>query len=268
MVIIWDSTPPPSLCYNDFIMNDITLPRTVQDQSPIEALRAATKWVVGPVAETLTGRAWKKLRRRLLTRASQLPHARHLDTALLAEVVAELGQLTWEVRRLLEAHKLEPDAGLLPGIRRRAGKLAGYLLRIYRLEAGQAPQLAALAAGRLSIFVSYSREDWTEFVEPLVGRLRQAGFQVWVDQHLLRGGQDWLDEINRALARSDCLVLCVSPDALDSKYVKMEYRYFVTENKPLIPVICRQAELPVELRGIQHIEYVKLDNLVTRLGEL
>jgi hypothetical protein len=249
-------------------MKDITLPKTVRNQTPIEVLRETTKWVVGPVAETLTGSAWKKLRRRLLARASQLPHHSHLSMALLAEVAAELGQLTWEVRLLLEAHRLEPNPGLLPGIRRRAGKLAGYLLRIYQLGAGQAPQLEALAAGRLSIFVSYSRKDWTEFVEPLVDRLQQAGFEVWVDQHLLRGGQNWLDEVNQALASSDCMVLCVSPDALDSKYVKMEYRYLIEEDRPLIPVICRPVELPVELRGIQYIEYTYLDNLVARLREL
>lgn len=249
-------------------MTNVFTPSTIQNQAPISALREATKWVVGPVAETLTGRAWKELRQQLLTQASQLPHASHLDMALLAEVAPELGQLTWELRRLLEVHHWEPDANLRPGIRRRAGALADYLRRIYRLEAGQAPQLAALAAGRLSIFVSYSREDWAECVEPMVARLQQAGFQVWVDQHLLRGGQDWLDEINKALERSDCLVLCVSPDALASKYVKMEYRYFVAEGKPLIPVICRSAELPAELRGIQNMEYLDVDKLLARLEEL
>jgi hypothetical protein len=48
----------------------------------------------------------------------------------------------------------------------------------------------------------------------------------------------------------------------------MEYRYFVAEDKPLIPVICRQAELPVELRGIQHIQYSDLNTVVARLKEL
>ena len=105
----------------------------------------------------------------------------------------------------------------LAGIRRRAGKLADYLLRIYRLRPGEAPQLERLATGRLSIFVSYSRHDWEAYARPLADRLRQAGFTVWVDQHLLRGGQDWLDEINAALKACDCLVLCVSPAALELK---------------------------------------------------
>ncbi len=225
-------------------MTQITQPVQIRNRSPIEALREATKWVVGPAAQALTGRSWKKLHQRLRAQASKLPHYAHLDTALLAEVADELSRLTWEVRILLEAHRLEPGASELAGIRRRAGQLAAYLLQIYRLDAAAAPQLAQLAAGRLLIFVSYSREDWADYVEPLVNRLHQAGFSVWVDQQLIQGGQDWLDEINQALEKSDCLVLCVSPAALASKYVKIEYRYFLTEDKPIIPLICRPAQLP------------------------
>ena len=101
-----------------------------------------------------------------------------------------------------------------------------------------------------------------------MNRLHRAGFGVWVDQQLIRGGQDWLDEINQALKNSDCLVLCMSPEALDSKYVKIEYRYFLTEDKPIIPLLCRPAPLPAELRPIQHIPYAELDTLIARLKAL
>lgn len=249
-------------------MNQLVQPSQVRNLSPIEALREATKWIVGPVAQTLTGRPWKRLRRRLLAQASKLPHQTYLDTALMTQAAAEMSRLTWEIRILLEAHRLEPGSSQMAGIRRRAGLVAAYLLQIYRLDATQAPQLAKLAAGRLSIFVSYSREDWPEYVEPLVNRLRQAGFGVWVDQYLIRGGQDWLDEINQALESSDCLVLCVSPAALESKYVKIEYRYFLTEDKPILPLMCRPAKLPAELRPLQYIPYAQLDTLIARLREL
>ena len=249
-------------------MSQFLYPTRWRDTAPIKTLREATKWVVGPLAKTLTGRAWKRLHQGLRAQASKLPHHAYLDTELMAAAAAELSQLNWEIRILLEAHRLEPSPGQLAGIRRRGGKLADYLLKIYRLRPGEAPQLERLATGKLSIFVSYSRHDWEQYAQPLVSHLRQAGFTVWVDQHLLRGGQDWLDEINRALDACDCLVLCVSPAALDSKYVKMEYRYFVEEDKPLIPVICRQTELPAELRGIQYVQYSDSDELVARLTEL
>ena len=120
-------------------------------------------------------------------------------------------------------------------------------------------------AGTESIFISYSRRDWESHVRPLVDRLRQAGFSVWVDQHLLQGGQDWRDEINAALDQCGRMILCVSPDALESKYVRLEYRYFLDENKPIIPVICREAKLLPELRPLQWIGY-DMDALIQLLG--
>lgn len=117
-----------------------------------------------------------------------------------------------------------------------------------------------------SIFISYSRQDWESHVRPLVERLRAAGLRVWVDQHLLQGGQDWMDEINHALDVCGRMILCLSPDALESKYVRMEYRYFIEENKPIIPVMCRETRLLAELRGLQWIPY-DLDQLLALLGE-
>lgn len=112
------------------------------------------------------------------------------------------------------------------------------------------------------IFVSYSRSDWESFVAPIVTHLTSSGFRVWVDQHLLEGGQDWMDEIGKALNECDYMVLCVSPSALLSRYVKMEYRYFLEENKPVIPLVCIDTRFPPELRGIQYVEYSELDKLI------
>jgi len=115
------------------------------------------------------------------------------------------------------------------------------------------------------IFLSYARVDWDEYALPLVERLRGAGLDVWVDQDLIRGGDDWMDAINAALKTCDLLVLCVSPEALNSRYVKMEYRYFFHHDKPIVPVLCRPADLPAELVGIQYWPYGKADLLTTQL---
>ncbi len=125
------------------------LERRIVELCPISVLREATKLVVGPVARALTGGPWKGLRQRLLTQASRLPHAAHLDTVLMEEAAEDLIRLTGEVRVLLEAHRIEPNLGQLEALERHAGGLADYLLRIYRLEAGDALDLEALAAGEL-----------------------------------------------------------------------------------------------------------------------
>jgi hypothetical protein len=125
------------------------LERRMAELSSIEVLRRATKLIVGPVARALTGEPWKGLRQRLLTQASRLPHAAHLDTALMEEAADGLIRLTREVRILLEAHRIEPNPGQLEALQRRAGILADYLIRIYRLETGDAPELEALVAEEL-----------------------------------------------------------------------------------------------------------------------
>lgn len=118
------------------------------------------------------------------------------------------------------------------------------------------------------IFISYSSSDYDTYVTPLVSRLTLEGYSVWLDKNRLDAGVDWLDEINVALTRCSAMVLCVTPRALTSRYVKMEYRYFVDQSKPLIPIICETTSLPVELRGIQYLPFSALDKLIQRLTDL
>ncbi|MBZ0274577.1 MAG: TIR domain-containing protein [Anaerolineae bacterium] len=118
-----------------------------------------------------------------------------------------------------------------------------------------------------SIFISYKRMDWEKYVEPLIERLQSAGIAVWVDQHLIDGGDDWFDEINKALKICKRMILCVSPEALESRHVKIEYRYFFNNHKKLFPLICREADLPAELQAIQYYKFSQLDRLIRTLKQ-
>ncbi len=62
------------------------------------------------------------------------------------------------------------------------------------------PEDRLLGAG--TVFVSYARSDWDGAISPLIPRLRQAGFQLWVDQAFLVGGEDWMDDIGEALIKA------------------------------------------------------------------
>jgi hypothetical protein len=109
-------------------------------------------------------------------------------------------------------------------------------------------------------FISYSRNDWPDFVAGLVSDLTRESQQVWVDQNYIVGGDDWLDAIGEALQVCDTLLLVLSPDALNSKYVKMEYRYFFRQEKPIIPVLYRQvARMPFELATIHYVDFTQGD---------
>lgn len=117
------------------------------------------------------------------------------------------------------------------------------------------PSREARPLGEETVFVSYSRSDWDRAVSRLIQRLRQAGFQLWVDQGFLVGGEDWMDAIGEALKECSVCLLAISPDAMQSRYVKMEYRFFFNNDKPIVPVIVRPvSDLPPELSGIQYID--------------
>jgi hypothetical protein len=117
------------------------------------------------------------------------------------------------------------------------------------------PNLAAPTA-----FVSYSRADWPNFVAGLVAELTTGSYRVWVDQNYIAGGDDWMDAIGEALQVCDTLLLVLSPDALNSRYVKMEYRYFFRQEKPIIPIIYRQVgRMPFELASLHYIDFTQGD---------
>jgi hypothetical protein len=117
-----------------------------------------------------------------------------------------------------------------------------------------------------TIFISYSRKDWDEFVKPLVFDFRQRGLKAWIDQQDIRSGTDWSDAIDKALRTCQRMVVCVSPNSMESEQVKREYRFFLQKNKTVFPLLCREADnTPYDLDTIQYILYEYRSKLVEEL---
>lgn len=107
-----------------------------------------------------------------------------------------------------------------------------------------------------SIFISYSRSD-SDFVDRLEADLRARDFQVWVDRQRVEGGQDWAEMIQRAIERSEYLLVVLSPDAVASEWVKKEIGFAQSSGKYVIPLLYRRvAQVPIRLEGLQWIEFV------------
>ena len=117
-----------------------------------------------------------------------------------------------------------------------------------------------------TIFISYSRKDWDDFVKPLVFDFRQRGLKAWIDQQGIRSGTDWSDAIDKALRTCQRMVVCVSPNSMESEQVKREYRFFLHKNKTVVPLLCREADnTPYDLDTIQYIPYEYRSKLVEEL---
>lgn len=102
-------------------------------------------------------------------------------------------------------------------------------------------------------FVSYSRKD-SDFVDQIEADLRAREFEVWVDRRELEAGQDWTDQLQIAIDGCMGVLLIMSPDALESEFVRMEYRYALSQKKRVLPVLFRPvARVPIDLNHIQWI---------------
>jgi len=91
------------------------------------------------------------------------------------------------------------------------------------------------------IFISYSRRD-QEFVTRLAADLNAHVAGVWFDQSTIRAGQKWHDEILEGIRECKAFILVLSPDSMESHYVREEVDRAVELHKTIFPVIYRAAK--------------------------
>jgi len=103
--------------------------------------------------------------------------------------------------------------------------------------------------GKLKIFLSYSHEDEVMKIKldrNLVG-LRQGGkIDVWQDRAIM-AGDVWDDEIKNAIAAADIILLLISVDFNNSKYIwenelKVALERHANKTARVIPVILRTCD--------------------------
>ncbi len=103
------------------------------------------------------------------------------------------------------------------------------------------------------IFVSYSRKNLT-FVTQLVKDLQQAGLAVWFDQISILPGANWEEAIEQGLREAIAVVIVVSPDSMDSEYVRKEVHFALDSDQFVLPVLYRPAQLFLTLQAIQWVD--------------
>jgi hypothetical protein len=125
-------------------------------------------------------------------------------------------------------------------------------------------------AGR-HIFISYRRQEPDlSFARQLVADLGEAGHKVWIDIEGIEGGTTWTDEIQRAVETCYAYVIIISPDSLESPWVRKELLYALNE-KPgrVFPVLYRAVpKLPIELVDIQVTDFQSASSYPESLAKL
>jgi hypothetical protein len=122
------------------------------------------------------------------------------------------------------------------------------------------------------IFISYEH-DHRNFAGSLKLDLEHAGFTVWMDQSDIPGGRPWLEAIETGIHEADRVVICLTPKALASSWVR--YEILLAQNKAFIPIMVEEcydqlADSPVtqRLRRVHIIDFKDPDTYEESLTRL
>ena len=117
----------------------------------------------------------------------------------------------------------------------------------------------------IRIFLAHASEDKAA-VTDLYYRLKESGFEPWLDKVNLLAGQSWRAEIPKAIKNSHVFIACLSQQSVKKQgYIQREFRMALNEmaDRPpgqifLIPVCldkCQVPDLRQEEYGISLSDY-------------
>jgi hypothetical protein len=104
------------------------------------------------------------------------------------------------------------------------------------------------------IFISYSRKD-IDFARKLAGDLESAGYDVWWDISDLKGGDDWVRTIPDAIASSQYVIVVLTPNSIESEWVRKEYTQALSLRKKIIPIMFTPCSVPFSLNTINFVNF-------------
>ncbi|MCB1955195.1 MAG: toll/interleukin-1 receptor domain-containing protein [Rhodocyclaceae bacterium] len=103
------------------------------------------------------------------------------------------------------------------------------------------------------VFISYKRTE-RDRVARLAELLAEAGLDVWFDARLEAGRGEGFDaEIEREVTSAHCVLVCWTPEAVRSIYVKAESKKGL-EREVLQPVFLNPCTLPVQFNAIDCLD--------------
>lgn len=118
------------------------------------------------------------------------------------------------------------------------------------------------------IFISHSTKD-DHFVNRLRDNLIRLGYKVWVDHHDIPAGLHWGDVVEEKLKMSKILLLVLSPDSIESRNVKVEWREFYRQEKKIIPIMRKKCPVPLLIRDLTYVDFsddAEYDKSFSKLG--
>lgn len=106
------------------------------------------------------------------------------------------------------------------------------------------------------IFMSYVQAD-EAFASALTLQLNESGANVWMDIHHAEPGRNWTASIEQALSESHMMIVVLSPEALASQHVLVEWQAYLEAHRPVVPVMAVYCDPPGPLRTRTPVDFTR-----------
>lgn len=148
---------------------------------------------------------------------------------------------------------------------------------LYRKKFAPAPIEVAPARAHDArrVFVSHSTKD-ADFAHRVAADLRSRGFDAWIAPDNIQPGEKWVEAIERGLTESGIFLAVLTPNAVQSKWVRSETRLAIQrEHNDQIQIItlirekCNVGALSQFLTTYQNVPFetgYPIDRLLAALG--
>jgi len=94
-------------------------------------------------------------------------------------------------------------------------------------------------------FVSYAHTNKLQ-VYPIIDTINNMGINIWYDEGI-PVSENWKKSIVENLERCSAFLVFITPQIIDSEYVRKEISFALKKKKPFIGVYLKETELPSEL---------------------
>jgi CheY-like chemotaxis protein len=109
------------------------------------------------------------------------------------------------------------------------------------------------------VFISYKTEQ-RDIAFSIRDRLKEWGYNTWIDVERITPGMFWADEINNAIENCYALIGLVTPEAQSSRYVTNEWDKSIIEGKPFLPILFAPTKPHYKYIDFQYIDFTKDKN--------
>lgn len=110
----------------------------------------------------------------------------------------------------------------------------------------------------MEVFISYSHED-KEIANKIAVILREEGHTVWFDSWKIKIGDNILNKINEGIKRADAILVILSQNSLNSKWVSMElssmaFGEISKGRSRIIPILIDNSSVPSYLSNYKYLD--------------